>query len=55
VFLLLLGLLFLLNLCFATHDIASDGLAVRLLPVALRGIGNSLQTGGYKVGRASRA
>lgn len=50
VFLLLLGLLFLLNLCFATHDIASDGLAVRLLPVGLRGIGNSLQTGGYKVG-----
>lgn len=50
VFLWLLGLLFLLNLCFATHDIASDGLAVRLLPVGLRGIGNSLQTGGYKVG-----
>jgi MFS family permease len=50
VFLLLLGLLFLLNLCFATHDIASDGLAVRLLPIGLRGIGNSLQTGGYKVG-----
>lgn len=50
VFLLLLALLLLLNLCFATHDIASDGLAVRLLPVGLRGIGNSLQTGGYKVG-----
>ena len=50
VFVLLLGLLFLLNLCFATHDIASDGLAVRLLPAALRGIGNSLQSGGYKVG-----
>jgi MFS family permease len=49
-FLLLLGLLFLLNLCFATHDIASDGMAVRLLPSALRGIGNSLQSGGYKVG-----
>lgn len=47
---LLLALLFLLNLCFATHDIASDGLAVRLLAPALRGPGNSLQTGGYKVG-----
>lgn len=49
-FVLLLALLFLLNLAFATHDIASDGLAVRLLPPALRGIGNSIQTGGYKVG-----
>lgn len=46
----LLGLLFLLNLFFATHDIASDGLAVRLLPAALRGPGNSLQSGGYKLG-----
>ncbi|MFN3714263.1 MAG: MFS transporter [Alcanivoracaceae bacterium] len=50
VFVMLLGLLFLLNLCFATHDIASDGLAVRLLPASLRGLGNSLQTGGYKAG-----
>lgn len=49
-FVLLLALLFLLNLCFATHDIATDGLAVRLLPVPLRGIGNSIQTGGYKIG-----
>jgi len=49
-FFALLGLLLLLNLCFATHDIASDGLAVRLLPATLRGIGNSIQTGGYKVG-----
>lgn len=46
----LLLVLFLLNLCFATHDIASDGLAVRLLPAPLRGIGNSLQAGGYKTG-----
>lgn len=46
----LFGLLFVLNLCFATHDVASDGLAVRLLPPALRGLGNSLQTGGYKAG-----
>jgi len=47
---LMLALLFLLNLCFATHDIASDGLAVRMLPPSLRGLGNSLQTGGYKAG-----
>lgn len=47
---LLLVLLFVLNLCFSTHDIASDGLAVRLLPPRLRGFGNSLQTGGYKAG-----
>ncbi len=46
----LFALLFLLNLCFATHDIASDGLAVRLLPPPLRGLGNSLQSGGYKAG-----
>lgn len=47
---MLLGLLFLLNLCFATHDIASDGLAVRLLVPSLRGPGNSLQAMGYKIG-----
>jgi MFS family permease len=52
-FIVLLGLLLLLNLCFASHDIASDGLAVRLLPPTLRGIGNSIQTGGYKVGLLS--
>ncbi|MDF1629375.1 MAG: MFS transporter [Alcanivoracaceae bacterium] len=49
-FAVLLILLFFLNLSFATHDIATDGLAVRLLPAPLRGIGNSVQTGGYKVG-----
>lgn len=49
-FLWLLVLLFVLNLLFATHDIASDGLAVRLLTPTLRGVGNSLQTGGYKIG-----
>src|SRR5690606_7058823 len=49
-FLVLLLLLLLLNLAVATHDIASDGLAVRLLPPSLRGVGNSLQAGGYKTG-----
>ncbi|MCU1719200.1 MFS transporter [Pseudomonas sp. 5P_3.1_Bac2] len=47
---LLLGLLLLINLTAATQDIATDGLAVRLLPERWRGLGNSLQVGGYKVG-----
>lgn len=49
-FVVFLLLLTLLNALFATHDVASDGLAVRLLPVSLRGIGNSIQSGGYKAG-----
>ncbi|UTW05856.1 MFS transporter [Pseudomonas benzenivorans] len=47
---LLLGLLLLVNLAAATQDIATDGLTVRLLPERWRGLGNSLQVGGYKVG-----
>lgn len=43
-------LLMSLNLAAATQDIATDGLAVRLLPEALRGLGNSLQVSGYKLG-----
>src|SRR3990167_4936674 len=49
-FLLLIGLLLLVNLAAATQDIATDGLTVRLLPERWRGLGNSLQVGGYKVG-----
>ncbi|MZR61515.1 MFS transporter [Alcanivorax sp. DP30] len=49
-FVLLLGLLFLLNLFSATQDIATDGLATRLLPPDLRGLGNSIQVNGYKIG-----
>ena len=49
-FLLLIGLLLLINLAASTQDIATDGLAVRLLPERWRGLGNSLQVGGYKVG-----
>ncbi|WP_298185775.1 MFS transporter [uncultured Pseudomonas sp.] len=49
-FLLLMGLLLLVNLAASTQDIATDGLAVRLLPERWRGLGNSLQVGGYKVG-----
>lgn len=46
----LMGLLLLLNLASATQDVATDGLAVRLLPPSWRGLGNGLQVGGYKVG-----
>ena len=47
---LLLGTLLLINLATATQDVATDGLAVRLLPERWRGLGNSLQVGGYKLG-----
>ncbi len=47
---LLLGLILIINLAAATQDIATDGLTVRLLPERWRGLGNSLQVGGYKVG-----
>ncbi|WP_043310275.1 MFS transporter [Pseudomonas sp. ML96] len=49
-FWLLLGTLLLINLVAASQDVATDGLAVRLLPERWRGLGNSLQVGGYKVG-----
>ena len=47
---LLLGLILVINFAAATQDIATDGLTVRLLPERWRGLGNSLQVGGYKVG-----
>ncbi len=43
-------LLLLLNFCSATQDIATDGLAVKLLPSRWRGLGNSIQVSGYKLG-----
>ena len=49
-FWLLLGMLLLINLAAASQDVATDGLAVRLLPERWRGLGNSLQVGGYKIG-----
>lgn len=45
-----LAALLLLNLGCATQDIATDGLAVKLLPSNWRGLGNSIQVSGYKVG-----
>jgi len=47
---LLLILLFLMNLVAATQDIATDGLAVSRLKPHLRGLGNSIQVIGYKIG-----
>ena len=40
----------LVNLCAATQDIATDGLAVEVLDADERGLGNGLQVGGYRVG-----
>lgn len=47
---LLLTALFLMNLVAATQDIATDGLAVSRLTPRLRGLGNSAQVIGYKIG-----
>lgn len=46
----LFTVLVLINLCAATQDIATDGLAVSRLSERLRGIGNSIQVIGYKLG-----
>lgn len=42
--------LFLFNCVAATQDIATDGLAVRLLTAPQRGLGNGIQVGGYRIG-----
>lgn len=47
--LLVLGGAFLL--LASTQDIATDGLAIRLLPPGSRGIGNGIQVGGYYLGQ----
>jgi MFS family permease len=46
----LFGLLFLVNLFAATQDIATDGLAVRILSSEERGLGNGIQVSSYRVG-----
>lgn len=43
-------LLFLVNLFAATQDIATDGLAVRILRSHERGLGNGVQVASYRVG-----
>jgi MFS family permease len=42
--------LLLFNLLAATQDVATDGLAVRLLSPAQRGLGNGIQVGAYRIG-----
>ena len=42
--------LLLFNLLAATQDVATDGLAVRLLGPAERGLGNGVQVGAYRIG-----
>jgi len=46
----LLAGVFIVNALAATQDIATDGLAVRLLGAAERGLGNGVQVAGYRVG-----
>lgn len=46
----LFALLFLVNLFAATQDIATDGLAVRILGDHERGLGNGIQVSSYRVG-----
>jgi PAT family beta-lactamase induction signal transducer AmpG len=43
-------LMFMVNLFAATQDIATDGLAVRLLGFHERGLGNGVQVAGYRLG-----
>ena len=42
--------LLLFNFLAATQDVATDGLAVRLLGPAERGLGNGIQVGAYRIG-----
>ncbi len=46
----LMGAMLLINLAAATQDIATDGLAVDILPPSERGLANGLQVAGYRVG-----
>ncbi|NVB77500.1 MAG: MFS transporter [Kofleriaceae bacterium] len=46
----LMTAMFLLNLIAATQDVATDGLAVAILPPAERGFANGLQVGAYRIG-----
>lgn len=42
--------IFVMNAISATQDIATDGIAVRTLTAAQRGLGNGLQVGAYRIG-----
>ncbi len=47
---LLVTTFFVINLLASTQDIATDGLAVEILARGERGLGNTMQVGGYRVG-----
>lgn len=47
---LVMAAVLLANLLAATQDIATDGLAVRLLAFGERGLGNGVQVAGYRLG-----
>lgn len=47
---LVLSAVFVTNLLAATQDVATDGLAVDLLPAEERGLGNGIQVAGYRAG-----
>ncbi|HSW13864.1 MAG TPA: MFS transporter [Solimonas sp.] len=49
-FSLIFAALLLFNLLAAMQDVATDGLAVRLLSAQERGLGNGLQVGAYRLG-----
>lgn len=49
-FRLIFAALLLFNLLAAMQDVATDGLAVRLLSAQERGLGNGLQVGAYRLG-----
>ncbi len=49
-YLLVLGAAFLFNLVAACQDIATDGLAVRILDARERGLANGIQVGAYRFG-----
>ncbi len=46
----LMVVVFLLNFLAATQDVATDGLAVELLPLEERGLANGVQVAGYRLG-----
>jgi MFS family permease len=46
----LFAAMLLFNLLAATQDIATDGLAVRMLASRVRGLGNGIQVGAYRIG-----
>ncbi|MDP3293510.1 MAG: MFS transporter [Nevskia sp.] len=49
-FLIVFAAVFAFNLLAAVQDVATDGMAVRLLDVRARGLGNGIQVGAYRIG-----